>query len=232
MPRAMTDADIDPIAEQVDREMMETGEQVGIASHKFDVDTIPVGQSGRVIFDKAKREPGRPTVRNMWTWDGRPSTIPLAYEPSGKRHDGGRKYILKRHCATCNYTGFYGPVCPMCQKEGREQAPPVAAYYFKKEQVPMLQQFFGTVDCFVPVCIRRGKYGFMDEPQMRQHAMGKHRLEYRAFQDSQQARNDRELTDLRSQVAALMAAQLQGQQVKQRMAKARAARVSKEPAVA
>ena len=220
----MTDADIDPIAEQVDQEMMETGEQVGIASHKFDVETIPVGQSGHVIFEKTKREPGRPTVRNVWTWNGTPSAIPLAYEPSGKRHDGGRKYLLKRHCPTCNYTGFYGPICPMCLKEGREQAPVVPAFYLKREQVPKQQRFFGAVDCFVPTCVRRDKYGFLDEPQMRQHAMGKHRLEYRAFQDSQQARNDRELSDLRSQVTALMAAQMTRQGAGERMAKARKAR--------
>lgn len=226
MPKVMTEAEIDPIAEAVDQQMMETGEAEQVPTHKIDVtgtygdlsnggrvgsaEILPVGESGKVIFDKRLREPGRPTVRAVWTWDGRTSTIPLAYEPSGKRHDGGRKYLLKRHCTVCNYTGFYGPVCPQCRKEGREQAPVVPAFYLRANQVPKPQQFFGTVDCFVPMCIRRGKYGFLDESQMRQHAMGKHRMEYRAFQDSQQARNDREIDEMRKQIAALTNRQLNG----------------------
>lgn len=225
MPKALTEAEIDPIAEEVDEQMQQTGEQAGIPMHKVDTtgnygdlsdggrvgsaEVIPVGESGRVVFDKQRREPGRPTVRNVWMWDGRPSAIPLAYEPSGKRHDGGRRYLLKRHCVVCNYTGFYGQACPQCRKDGRPLAPPIAAFYLKKELVPQPGRYFGTVDCFVPVCTRRGQYGFLDEAQMRQHAMNRHRQEYRAFQDSQQARSEREIADLRAQVNALLMARIQ-----------------------
>ena len=253
-PKVMTEAEIDPIAEEVDQQMMETGEEIGIAQHKVDLsgnfgdlsnggrvgqaEVIPVGESGRVIFDKRLREPGRPTVRAVWAWDGRPSTIPLAYEPSGKRHDGGRKYLLKRHCVVCNNSGFYGRACPACVKDGRELAPVVPAYYLRQSQVPKQGTYFGMVDCFVPACVRRGKYGFLDEPQMRQHAMSRHRQEYRAFQDSQQARSDKQVAQLQEQVNALLLAQINGrgadrtegekQAVRDRMAKARAAK--KQPA--
>ena len=240
-PRAITEAEIDPIAEQVDRDMTETGEEVGVAQHKFSPEVIPVGASGQVIFDKRLREPGRPTVRAVWTWDGRPSMIPLAYTPSGKQHDGGRKYLLKRHCTVCNNTGFYGQVCPQCQKDGRRLAPPTRAFYLRREDVPHQETFYGVVDCFVPACVRRGEYGFLNEAQMRQHAMSRHRMEYRAFMDSQQNRNENELAALRAQVTALTAAALQGngrvqraepseaqrQAARDRMSAARAARKGK-----
>ena len=254
MPKAMTEKEIDPIAEEVDQQMMETGEEVGIPDHKVDLSgqfgdlsdggrvgrarITPVGESGRVIFDKEKREPGRPTVRNVWRWDGAPSTIPLAYEPSGKRHDGGRKYLLKRYCTVCNYAGFYGQVCPQCEKAGRDIAPPLAAYYLKKEQVPKPQHFFGNVNCFVPVCVRHGKFAFLNEDQMREHAMSKHPREYRAHQDSQRSEADKELVSLRETVNILMKEGLearnngnryerteeQRQLARERMARARAAR--------
>ena len=224
MPKAMTDTEIDLIAEEVDQQMMDTGEEPNAPRHKVDLSgnfgdlsnggtvgqarVIPVGDSGRVIFDKKLREAGRATVRNVWRWDGTPSTIPLAYEPSGKRHDGGRKYLLKRHCVICNYGGFYGPVCPQCRKDGREIAPPAPLYYLKREQVPNPQRYFGDFDCFVPTCIRRGKYGFISEEQMREHAMSKHVREYRAHQDSQQAGSAREIASLRETVNMLVAAGL------------------------
>ena len=225
MPKALQEADIDPIAEQVDQEMMETGEQVGIAQHKFDpngsygdlsdggrvgqVALYPTPESGRLHYDKKegfRKEPGRPTVRNVWMWDGRPSSIPLAYEPSGKRHDGGRKYLLKRHCTVCMYTGFYGAVCPQCRKDGRRLAPSVPAFYLKKEQVPAKGVFFGTVACFHRNCVRRGEYGFLDEAQMREHASSRHRREYQAFKEAQQSHSDTEIASLRQQLNAIMIA--------------------------
>lgn len=221
-PKVMTEQEVDPIAEAVDQALLETGEDAAIPKHKVDfsgsfgdlsdggqvgsVRVVPKDASGNVDFKK--REPGRPTVRRVWTWDGRESMIPLSYEPSGKRHDGGRKYLLKRHCTVCKETGFYGGVCPQCRKNGRPIAPPVQAFYLRKEQVPNQQVFFGTVDCFVPVCVRRGQYGFKTEVDMRQHAMSKHRQEYRAYQDAAQNRTERELDALRQQMAALTTAAL------------------------
>lgn len=201
MPKALQEVDIDPIAEQVDQEMMETGEEVGIAQHRFDPTVnYAVGRDVPVNFDKTKREPGRPVVRNVWMWDGRPSTIPLAYDASGKRHDGGRKYLLKRHCTACKYTGFYGAVCPQCRKDGRRLVPSVQAFYLRKEQVPAQGKFFGTVDCFLKTCVRRGEYGFVDEAQMREHAQSRHRREYQAFKEAQQSKADGDLAQLREQL--------------------------------
>lgn len=224
MPKAMLEAEVDKIAEEVDQQMVDSGEAPETPHHKVDVSgsygdlsdggrvgqvrVIPVGESGRVVFDKNHREPGRPTVRNVWRWDGTPSTIPLAYEPSGKRHDGGRKYLLKRHCVMCNYTGFYGTACPQCLKDGREIAPPIPAYYLKTELVPKPQQYFGGVDCFVPTCVRQGKWGFVNEDQMRQHAMSKHQREYRAHQDSEQSAQSKELESLRALVNSLASANI------------------------
>lgn len=222
MPKALALDEIDPIAEEVDTAMMESGEAAAIPSHKFDasgsfgdlsdggrvgdVDVRPVGESGRVNF--AKREPGRPTVRMVWKYDGTPSTIPIAYDPSGKNHDGGRKYLLKRHCTVCNFNGFTGRVCPACRKDGREIVPPQPLYYLRRELVPQPGRYFGAVDCFVPTCVRRGRHGFLDEAQMRQHAMGRHRMEYRAFQDSQQSMQASTIAQLQAQVMALTTAQL------------------------
>lgn len=224
MPRVLKEADIDPIAEQVDLDMMETGEEVVPPVHKFDpearmdlsdggslggVRVVPVGEkSGRVTFDKAKRERGRPTTRMAWTWEGRPTELPLAWDPSGKQHDGARHYLMKRHCAVCNYSGFYGSRCPACEKADRPSQPGgiTPAYYLKRSQVPDPANPFGSVNCFVQNCVRRGQWGFHTDVEMRQHAASRHRQEYRAFQDAATASSKTEVDGLRDQVTALMAA--------------------------
>ena len=163
MPRVLQETDIDPIAEQVDLDMQEAGEEAGPPVHKFDpnqrqdlsdggnmggVRVVPVGESGRVNFEK--REPGRPTTRMAWTWDGRPTELPLAWNPAGKQHDGARKYLLKRHCGVCNFAGFYGKVCPDCLKKGRAQAGAITpAFYLKLSQVPNPTHPFGDIACIV-----------------------------------------------------------------------------------
>lgn len=226
MPKLLSEAEIDPVAEQIDRDMMESGEDIVNPVHKFDPNAsvgdlsdggnvggarlVTAGQSGRVSFDKEKREPGRPNARRAWTWDGRETTIPLAWDTAGKQHDGGRKYLMKRHCSICNFSGFYGRVCPDCRKKGRAQSPGAMtpAYYLKFSDVPVKQQFFGKVDCFYPLCVRRGQYGFKSDTEMRQHAASKHRMEYRAYMESQNARDKSEMDALKQQVAALVTAQI------------------------
>ena len=222
MPRTLQETDIDPIAEQVDMDMLETGEVVAPPVHAFSPDqrvdlhdggnlggvrVVPLGDSGRIEFDRAKREPGRPTTRMAWTWDGRATELPLAWTPSGKQHDGARKYLLKRHCMVCNFAGFYGNVCPACRKAGRPQRPGsiTPAYYLKKSQVPNPLQPFGSVDCFVRACPRRGEYGFHADIEMRQHAASRHRAEYRAYQEAATANAKTEVDLLREQINAMMA---------------------------
>lgn len=213
-PKALLETEIDPIAEQVDNEMQASGEDTVIPQHKADPNAqygdlsdggqigsarlITQGESGHVIFDKNKREPGRATVRKVWLWNGTPSTIPLTWDSDGKTHDGGRRHLVKRHCTVCNFSGFKGQICPQCRKDGRRLAPPVPAYYLKESQVPVHQVFFGKEDCFVPSCVRRGEYAFLSDMQMREHAMSRHQKEYKAFQDAAQANNGKELADMRA----------------------------------
>ena len=216
MPKAMPETDIDPVAEQVDQEMLESGQSIGVAQHAVDLsnggrvgsaEVIPVGESGHVIFDKKKREQGRPMVRNVWRWNGIPDVIPLSYTPSGKTHDGGRAYLLKRHCPLCKFSGFFGPTCPACEKAGRRLVPVVAAYYLKEKDVPDRQKFYGFVDCFVSTCIRSGEFGFLDEAQMLVHGMSRHRIEYKAYEASRQNRQESQVAALQQQVNALLLAQ-------------------------
>ena len=250
MPKLLTAAEIDPAVEQIDNDLIEAGENVALPQHKYDpnapvgdlsdggmvggVRVTPVGASGQVSFDKKRREPGRPNGRQVWSWDGRESVIPLAWDTAGKTHDGGRKYLLKRWCPACNYSGFYGQVCPDCRKAGRRLVPVLPAYYTKKERVPKPLRFFGKVDCFVPTCVRHGEYGFLDDAQMRQHAMSRHRNEYRAFMDATESRNKTDMASMQQQINTLIASAL-GARAQQepaprpdRMAKARAAKAAKE----
>lgn len=226
MPKLLIESEVDPVAEQVDRDMMEVGEATELAQHKFDpnkryddlsdggsvgdVRVIPVGKSGRVIFDEKRREPGRPSARAAWTWDGRPTTLPLAWDRAGKQHDGARKYLMKRHCSQCKFSGFYGRSCPSCKKAGRPQKPGgiLPAYYLRESDVPNPTQPFGAVDCFVQECVRRDEFGFKSNRQMRQHAMTKHRIEYRAFMDDEAASKTSEIEGLKAQLDVVMKAQL------------------------
>lgn len=255
MPRVLQETDIDPIAEQVDMDMMETGDAVAPPVHKFDPNTrvdlsdggniggvrmVPLGESGRIEFDRARREPGRPTTRAAWTWDGRPTELPLAWNPSGEQHDGARKYLLKRHCVVCNFSGFYGLACPACRKAGRpaQRGAITPAYYLRLAQVPDPAQPFGVIACIVRACVRRGQYGFHTDAEMRQHAASRHRQEYRAFQEAAMASSKTELDHLREQLNAIMAAQgqqgvrteAQKQARNEALRKARAAKAQKQPA--
>lgn len=248
MLKAMPETDIDPIAEQVDQEMLESGQSIGVAQHTVDlsnggqvggVRVIPVGESGRVSFDKKKQEQGRPMIRNVWRWNGTPDVIPLSYTPSGKSHDGGRAYLLKRHCPLCKFSGFFGLVCLACEKAGRRLVPVVPLYYLHEKDVPDRQKVYGLVDCFVSTCIRSGDFGFLDEAQMLVHGMSRHRIEYKAYEASRQNRQESQVASLQEQVNALLLAQQpapptqspkperteeQKQLARERMAKARAGR--------
>ena len=221
MPKYLSPNDVDPIAEEVDRILVDEGEDVTSPVHKFDpnqvgdlsdggnvggVKVVPTGASGTVNFDKP--EQGRPNAREVWTWDNRASTIPLAWNAAGNQHDGGRRYLLKRHCVTCNFSGFFGRRCPACRKANRPQGGITPAFYLRQKDVPMAQVFFGKVDCLIAGCIRHGEYGFKSQVEMRQHAMSKHRMEYRAYQDQEASTKDTELVSLRQRLDALTNAAL------------------------
>ena len=261
-PKILAPDEIDPIAEQVDQDMQDGGEAAALAQHKFDPlaqfqDLSDGGQvgaarlrampaSGRIDFNQ-KPEPGRPSARRVWDWRGRESLIPLAWDTDGKIHDGGRRYLLKRHCIVCKYAGFYGRVCPDCRKNGRPARPNsvVPCFYLRKESSPAHLHAYGGVDCMVEVCVRRGEYGFRNATEMRQHAMTKHKGEYKAAQDEVAASGNAEMASMRLQIAALTQAALNQQtapapargrsekekaNARERMAKLREAKKNKVPA--
>lgn len=264
MPKLLAPDEIDPIAEQVDQDMQDQGEEAALTKHKFDPlasfqdlsDGGQVGaarlrampESGRIDF-KQKAEPGRPSARRVWDWRGRESTIPLSWDTDGKIHDGGRRYLLKRHCIVCQHSGFYGRVCPNCRKNGMAPKPNsiVPCFYLRKEQTPDHLHAYGGVDCMVEQCVRRGEYGFRNNTEMRQHAMKKHKDEYKAAMDEAAASKTdeisalrQELADMRSRMSAPAApvaqapARVRSEQEKanarERMAKLREAKKKQVPA--
>ena len=229
MPKVLEAEDIDPIAEEVDFDIQNSGNEPELAAHRFDpnaqqpdlsdggrigdVRIRPMPESGQIDFKQKQTQPGRAVVRQVWLWNGRPSTIPLAWNPDGNIHDGGRRYLMKRHCLVCKHSGFFGRTCPQCRKDGRPHVANsiVACYYLRRDQTPEHLHAYGSVPCFVDSCVRRGDYGFRNNTEMRQHAMSKHKVEYRAFMDEQAASQNTETDSLRKQVAELTALVLRNQ---------------------
>jgi hypothetical protein len=156
----------------------------------------------------------RASARLAWMWDGTESTVPLAWNPEGTVHDGGRRYLTKKHCHCCGYSGFrYTPklrACPMCVKSGcqkcrggADRSKVIPNFYFRYADVPYPKDTSGAVDCFVASCVRRGGNGFKNVEAMLLHARSKHRGEYQARIEARQMAENTELQELRSQVAAL-----------------------------
>jgi len=157
-----------------------------------------------------KQNRGRANARRAWRWDGTESLIPLAWETDGKKHDGARAYLMKRHCTCCKFSGFRGIQCPDCIKNNCSlcvastlRGKIIPCYYLREEDVPFPVNLYGSINCFIELCPRRGPRGFKTNEQMRMHAMLRHRLEYRSYLDDQQSEQATELGELRRQVAAL-----------------------------
>lgn len=167
-----------------------------------------------------KAKTGRPAARLAWSWNGTETVLPLAWNPEGKRHDGGRHYLLKRHCLCCRNTGFSGRQCPDCAKKNCAQCHGstdtvtshllengknvkgwiIPAFYLSKENVPFPARFYGAIPCFLPFCPRTGDRGFLSEEEMRIHAASRHKMEYRAFLEAQAMRRQDETADLRKRI--------------------------------
>lgn len=240
MPNVLDEATVDNVAEQIANDLVEEREAFAkFAPSAGGVDlsnggTIggvrlrPVGPDGRLPSHRAAQTPGRPVVRRAWMWNGTESTLPLAYTPDGKRHDGAMHYLLKRHCLCCHNGGFMGSHCPNCAKNNCEQCRGgtdtqteqrldsgktvrgwiVPNFYLHKEDVPFPAKFYGSIDCFLSFCPRSKGRGFLTAQDMRMHARSRHRLEYQAFIESQTAAGTDTLDQLRAQVAILMANQV------------------------
>jgi hypothetical protein len=160
--------------------------------------------------DGKRLDKGRPAVRRAWMWNGTESFLTLAWDSDGKRNDGARHYLRKRHCTCCDKSGFTEGVCPRCAKNGcqfcsgKASETIIPAFYLKYADVPFKQEFYGDIDCFLPSCGRRGPRGFKMEDDMRLHAMSRHTLEYRAHMETQQSNSKTEIDKLRDQLNAAL----------------------------
>lgn len=219
MPRILEETEIDPIADELDATMTAAEEQAALSSFAVP-DNVPDltdgGRVGRVkvtpMQNGQKREKGRAAARRAWTWNGSETLLPLAWNPEGTQHDGARRYLLKRHCTCCGFSGFRGVQCPVCVNNNcivcrgsTVKGKVIPANYLRKEDVPFPARFYGNIDCFLASCPRRGGRGFMTAQDMVMHARSRHRMEYQAHQDTIAATRVDDLETLRQQIAELMA---------------------------
>lgn len=263
MPQVLAETEIDPIADQVDAAL--TAEEEEAAARRFARpervgDLSDGGMVGGVkmtpMRDGRKQEKGRPAARRGWMWNGTESLLPLAWNPDGTIHDGARRYLLKRHCLCCHTGGFRGQQCPNCVQSNCEQCEGstdktkvhrlgsgkvvqgwiIPNFYLRKEEVPFPARFYGSVDCFLEFCIRRGERGFLTEQDMRMHARTRHRMEYLAYQDGLAAARSDEIESLRRRLDAFTSVQgkeeEKSKKTSEHMAAMRAARKNAKPATA
>lgn len=197
-----------------------------------DPDLTDGGKFGNVTMYPMKNgmrvEKGRPAGRRAWMWNGTETTLTLAWNPDGTQHDGGRRYLMKKHCLCCNYSGFRTPQCPVCVKNncftcrgstsrkaqkdmrGKEfQGYIIPLNYLREEDVPFPVNMYGDVDCMFaymngqPACPRREGKGFKSEGDMLLHASMRHRQEYRIQQDVMARQKTSETDELRRRLDAL-----------------------------
>lgn len=217
MPRLLEESEVDQDAEELDAAMTVAEEQAELAS--FAVPSGAVGDlsdGGRVgratlypMRDGKRVSKGRAAARLAWMWDGTETVLPLAWNPEGTRHDGARAYLSKRHCLCCGAGGFRG-ACRTCSDRmclkcnaGTSKKQIIPCFYLNKEQVPFQQKFYGSIDCFLPLCVRRGGQGFKTEEDMRMHAQSRHRMEYRARQETLEGQRVTDTDDLRRRIDEL-----------------------------
>lgn len=160
---------------------------------------------------------GRPAARRAWMANGTETLLPLAWDPDGKVHDSGARYFRKRLCLCCQRGGFKGRRCPDCVKKdcslcngSTDEKKIIPCFYRRKQDVPFPTKFYGSIDCFLAGCIRRGSQGFLTQADMRLHARSNHKLEYQAHLESLEADKIDEVTALRNRLDSLMASMGQG----------------------
>lgn len=216
MVKLLEASEIDLETEAIDQIMTDAEEKAELATFVPPQNVGDLSDGGRVgratLYPTQNGKPvsrGRANARQAWMWDGTPSVLALAWNPEGTRHDGGRAYLTKRHCLCCGASGFRGD-CKKCIDKncaecnlGRDRKKNIRCFYLRKEEVPFQQKFYGNVDCFLPLCVRRGGQGFKTEADMRMHARFRHRFEYAAHQEVLAAQKATETDDLKQQVAEL-----------------------------
>ena len=221
MPRLLEEKERDFAEEALDEIMTPAEKSVGSVRDLTDGGEVGIARVYPVQGGVAVQQ-GRAIARRAWMWDGTETTLQLAWKPSGKQHDGARYYLRKRHCLCCGDSGFEGN-CKRCVKQGcarcnfgNDKSKNIACFYLKIEQVPFPQKLYGAIPCFMPLCIRRDHYGFKSEEEMRQHAASRHRLEYAAHLQTEQAHGQKEIDSLRQQVSILTTSALQTQAERER----------------
>lgn len=225
MPLLLEATDIDTDAEAIDLEL-------SAAEKEFATDLTmrPEGSSGVDLTDGGKVggatlhpmsggkriAKGRAAARRAWMWNGTESVIPLSWNPDGTVHDGGRKYLRKKHCLCCADSGFFAH-CRKCRDNGctrcnggGDAAKIIPCFYLREEDIPFPQNNYGDIDCFLPLCSRREQWGFKSQEAMRMHAMSRHTREYEAHEAVQRAGESSEIAELRSLVNTLLAKELTG----------------------
>jgi hypothetical protein len=160
---------------------------------------------------------GRPGARRAWMANGTETLLALAYQPDGRTHDSGAHYFRKRLCLCCQRGGFIGRQCPDCVKKSctlcnnsSDAKKIIPCFYRRKEDVPFPTKFYGSIDCFLVGCIRRGGQGFLTQADMRLHARSMHRLEYQAYLEGLETDKKDEVAELRGRIDTLMANMAQG----------------------
>jgi len=218
MVKTLKESDIDPLQEEVDVQLskaehdaeMRRFAQTGAAGDLSDGGMVG-GARLTPMINGQKVEEGRAAARRAWTWNGTETLLPLAWDPSGKIHDGARRYLLKRYCKCCNQAGFRGAQCVTCVKSGcvrcRRSTTPgtvIPAFYLRMDDVPFPERFYGSIGCFLKMCPRTGDRGFKTEEEMRMHAQSRHRLEYRAYIETVSSRRADEVEVLKRRIDELM----------------------------
>lgn len=201
-PEYMTEAEVQAAFAEINQRPENVGDLTD--GGKFGIVDIYPTQEGK----KVSR--GRAVAYHAYMWNGSETVLPLAYTPGGRRHDGARHYLRKRKCLCCGDAGFEG-LCKRCVrngctrcKSGHDKSKNIACFYLKIEDVPFPQNVYGDVDCFLPTCPRRGKFGFKTEQEMRIHATHRHSVQYQAHLQTEEAHKQSEVDRLQDQVNSLL----------------------------
>ncbi len=224
--RVLNDSEVDPNQEAVDTMLTEAEEAElqallnPASTPKYDEtldDDTPDPVAKTYPTENGVKAVGRAVVRRAWMWNGTETLLPLAWNPDGTIHDGARRYLLKRHCLCCGTGGWRArsgqrPRCPACLKKacsicGGSTDPTkiIASFYLQKSRVPFPANFYGSIPCFMEFCPRaQSGAGFLTESAMRIHATHRHKDEYKAKLEAEQAQSVSKIAELETKLNALL----------------------------
>ncbi len=193
------------------------------------VNIVPTGYSEELRKSGKQRTniqdyAARPSSVVLFSWEGVPSEIPIAYDAGGGNPSISR-YLRKRHCNSCSLNGFITPICPGTGRRSCGSSDVIQLYYQYYEQVPVKRNLYGEVACLCSAygemegaCPRDGRYneheghlmGFLSTQQMLMHANPKHPREYGIWQITrqQQVGGVLDMTSLKAELMAEMRLQI------------------------